>query len=339
MDFGWVSMVKEWLARGMIILGMLTVVAIPAANHWRDNQPIVIHARMAESGGWMPGSLTASVGQPLQLRLTSDDVTHGFAIGLLDQAAVNVYPGETTDLTVVFTHPGKYTFYCTRWCGVNHWRMRGTIEVTSPPATPVPVKPPLYVALGLNIDATHHASVTPEQLPSAWRGALLGTALSPAYTSRDYYLSHSPVDFWLALRDDSSYSNLTDQEVWDLVAWAWQINTTSKQIQAGQELFTANCAACHGLSGAGNGVYANDLASGSSPGAVTEPIGEHTLQPADFTNPTTMLSASPAHLQGKIIRGGMGTGMPAWGAIFTEDQTWALVAYLWTFQLELENNP
>jgi mono/diheme cytochrome c family protein len=52
-----------------------------------------------------------------------------------------------------------------------------------------------------------------------------------------------------------------------------------------------------------------------------------------------MLSASPALLQGKIIRGGMGTGMPSWGAIFTEDQTWALVAYLWTFQFNTEVIP
>jgi hypothetical protein len=40
-----------------------------------------------------------------------------------------------------------------------------------------------------------------------------------------------------------------------------------------------------------------------------------------------MLGASPALLQGKIIRGGMGTGMPYWGPIFTEAQTWALVDY------------
>jgi mono/diheme cytochrome c family protein len=52
-----------------------------------------------------------------------------------------------------------------------------------------------------------------------------------------------------------------------------------------------------------------------------------------------MLSASPAHLQGKIIRGGMGTGMPYWGPILTEDQTWALVAYLLTFQFEMERKP
>jgi mono/diheme cytochrome c family protein len=45
-----------------------------------------------------------------------------------------------------------------------------------------------------------------------------------------------------------------------------------------------------------------------------------------------MLGASSALLQGKILRGGMGSGMPYWGPILTEAQMWALTDYLWTFQ-------
>ena len=56
--------------------------------------------------------------------------------------------------------------------------------------------------------------------------------------------------------------------------------------------------------------------------------------PADFTDPQRMLGASPALLQGKILRGGMGTGMPMWGSIFTEEQIWDLVAHLYSFQFE-----
>jgi len=56
--------------------------------------------------------------------------------------------------------------------------------------------------------------------------------------------------------------------------------------------------------------------------------------PANFTDPKRMLGASPVLLQGKILRGGMGTGMPMWGSIFTEEQIWDLVAYLYSFQFE-----
>ena len=54
-------------------------------------------------------------------------------------------------------------------------------------------------------------------------------------------------------------------------------------------------------------------------------------KPASLNDPSSILGASPAILQGKITRGGMGTGMPMWGVIFTEDQIWNLVAYIYSF--------
>jgi mono/diheme cytochrome c family protein/plastocyanin len=330
---------KEWLARGIIILGLAIAIGVPAVGWWQQKQGIVVHAHMAETGGWTPENLTAEVGKPLHLRLTSDDVTHGFAVGQLDQPAVDVMPGEMADVTLVFDKPGKYTYYCTRWCSVNHWRMRGTIEVTGSQAPTEPVKPPLYVTLGLDIDADHHAPIIPAQMPAAWRGALLNRTIPDEYQSRDYYLSHTPIDLWLALRSEPTFNDLTDQDVWDLVAWVWQSYTTPEVIQTGRDLFASNCAACHGENGAGNGVFAEQLVASSENNNLNPAMGAQTKKPADFTDPTHMLSTSPAHLQGKIIRGGMGTGMPYWGPIFTEDQTWALVAYLWTFQFNLEVLP
>jgi mono/diheme cytochrome c family protein/plastocyanin len=332
-------MKKEWLARGIVTLGLAIAVVIPAVGWWQQKQGIVLHAHMAETGGWTPENLSAEVGKPLHLRLTSDDVTHGFAVGQLDQPSVDVLPGEMTDVTLVFDKPGKYTFYCTRWCSVNHWRMRGTIEVTGPNTITDPVKPPLYVTLGLDIDAEHLASVIPAQIPAAWHGALLKRAVPSEYTNRDYYLSHTPVDVWLGLRSEPSFNDLSDQDVWDLVAWVWQSNTTPDEIQTGRELFVANCAACHGENGAGNGVFADQLGARSGVEEPDQTMGTQTQRPANFTDPSRMLAVSPAHLQGKIIRGGMGTGMPYWGPIFSEDQTWALVAYLWTFQFALEVRP
>ena len=44
------------------------------------------------------------------------------------------------------------------------------------------------------------------------------------------------------------------------------------------------------------------------------------------------LAASNTLLQGKILRGGMGAGMLAWGAIFSAEELQALLDYLWTFQ-------
>ena len=66
-------------------------------------------------------------------------------------------------------------------------------------------------------------------------------------------------------------------------------------------------------------------------------MGGMGLQPAaDFTDPA-LLGASNALLQGKITRGGMGTGMPAWGTIFSDEELQALLDYLWTFQFPQED--
>ena len=336
---------KEWLARMIVILLVAAAISLPVVGWWQRSQGIVIHARMAETGGWTPENLTVQVGQPLHLRLTSDDVTHSFAIGQSDQPPVDVIPGEMTDVNLVFDYPGKYTFYCTRWCSVNHWRMRGTIEVTGPATTTETVKPPLYVTLGIDIDTKHLAEFVPAETPSALRGALLHQDIPVAYQSREYYLAHTPVELWKALRDEPAFQTLTDQDVWDLVAWVWQANTTSQELQMGKQLYAANCAACHGEQGGGNGVFADQLAQSKSVNPTEmaaddmPATGDMPTRPANFTDPNTMLSASPAHLQGKVIRGGMGTSMPYWGPIFTEKQTWALIAYLWTFQFEMEKTP
>jgi len=329
----------EWLARIIVIVLAAAAIAIPAGAWWVRSQGTVIHARMAETGGWTPESLTVEVGQPLHLRLTSDDVTHSFAVGQSDRSAVDVIPGEITEVTLTFDKPGKYTFYCTRWCSVNHWRMRGIIEVTGPEIALETIKPPLYVTLGLDIDAEHHAEVIPEQRPSASRGTKLGAGIPSEFQSREYYLSHTPVELWESLRGESGLSRLNDQDVWDLVALTWQTNTTPQDLKEGQQLYTTNCAACHGETGAGDGVFANELDQPKTSEHAGMQTGEMTVRPAGFTDPGHMLSTSPAHLQGKILRGGMGTGMPYWGPIFTEEQTWALVAYLWTFQFELEDQP
>lgn len=327
---------QEWLARILVLLLIAAAISIPAVGWLRRSPGIVIHARMAETGGWTPENLTAPVGEPLHLRLTSDDVTHGFAIGQSDQPAVDVIPGEMTDITLVFDKPGKYTFYCTRWCSVNHWRMRGVIEVTGAATKVEPVEPPLYVTLGLDIDAEHHAGSIPARKPSALRGALLSPSLPASYLSREYYLTHTPDELWQALRTEAAYQRLGDQDVWDLVAWVWQSNTAPQELSLGRQLYAANCAACHGEQGSGNGVFSEQLVQSASGELSEKPTGEMTTRPTDFTDPDHLLAASPAHLQGKIIRGGMGSGMPYWGPIFTEEQTWALVAYLWTFQFDME---
>ncbi len=331
------GMKREWLARGFLGL-TIGLMLVAVASGWRAYRSgLLLHARMAEQGGWSPDSISASVGQPLHLRLTSDDVTHSFAVGQTDWPVVDVHPGEVTEVTLTFDHPGKYVFYCTRWCGADHWRMRGTIEVAG--ADDLDGEPvltdhtPLYAALNLDIDAPHPASAAPPAKPSAVTGQVF-LGLAPAdYRSTSYLRSRSPAEVWQALRKEAALQKLSDSQVWDVAAALWQSTTSPQMLELGQELYAQNCAACHGEGGAGNGVFANRMEDQDSlPDAAMS--GQELQTPTDFTDAGAMLGASPALLQGKILRGGMGTGMPYWGPVFTEVQIWAIVDYLYTFQFD-----
>ncbi len=309
---------QERLARFLLVFLLVLVAAVTVGWRWYDQQNSIIHATIPENGGWTPDTITVQVGEPLPLRLTSDDMMHGFMVGRLDMEPVDIPPGKITEITLQFDEPGTYTFYCTRVCSATHWRMRGTIEVLGEDNEPsASVESPLYVTLGMDIDAPHPAAVVPEKRPSPPRGAAININIPTDYQSREVYERQSPAQVWQQLRDEPATTDLTDAQIWDLVSAIWQAQTDPVALQTGQELYTANCVTCHGPDGAGEGPFAALQA---------------TAVP-DFTDPTTLLGANSVILQGKLLRGGMGTGMPNFGTIFTDEQIWALVDYLWTFQL------
>ena len=321
----------ELLTRLIIMATLLGVVALPIFA-WM--QTPLIHAKIAENGGWSPDVIQARAGEPLHLQFTSDDVMHGFAVGQMEMQPVDIEPGKVSETTLTFTKPGIYTFFCTRWCGLNHWRMRGTIEVTGEPIAPEPVSPALYVTLGLNLDAPHLADAVPAEKPSAARGTGLLPQVTnlPDYQSPDYYRSHSPAQVF----QDLSSSGLADSQRWEVVSAIWAQNTSPAALAEGQQIYANNCAACHGETGGGNGVFAGQLAAkGQASNQTMSGSLEMSMQtPANFSDPQRLLGASPALLQGKILRGGMGTGMPMWGSIFTDEQIWNVIAYLYTFQFD-----
>lgn len=333
-------MKKETMARLLILVLVFGATLTPLIVRWVGSAEVVeLHAAMPEKGGWLTPNLVARVGEPLHLRLVSDDVVHGFAVGQSEIAPVDVLPGKPSDVTLTFDEPGTYTFYCTRWCGADHWRMRGTITVEgegiyhgvdSPDA-------PLYLQLGIDLDDPHDAKTLPVKKPNAVRGASFAARYPDSqfidYRSLDYYRTHSPAQTWSELRSDTGIAELDDDQVWDLVAWIWQQAIMPENISKGQALYDRDCVACHGVTGTGYGIFGAKAATVINDHSETEfnqPVGT----PADFTDSASIYGASPALLQGKILRGGMGTGMPSWGLIYTKEQTWALTDYLWQFSFQ-----
>lgn len=326
-------MKAENFARFLVLIVIVgSALGVIASRLYNPGITIELHGNMPEAGGWNPDVLHAQVGEPLHLRLTADDVVHGFRIGQSDHPAVDIEPGKMTDLTLTFDEPGTYTFYCTRWCGLNHWRMRGTIEVSGKGADEIqPVSQPLFVSLDIDIDAPHPATVVPSIRPGLSDNAMM-FELAEDYLDQNYYRSHSPDQVYRELRADNAYNTASDADIWAQVVRIWRTHTTQAGLAEGADIYAANCAACHGEAGAGDGVFAKEVQSQF--GKLMTGMEHASGLPTDFTDAHNILGASPALLQGKIVRGGMGTGMPSWGSIFTDQQTWNLVAYLYTFHFD-----
>ncbi|MBZ0275725.1 MAG: c-type cytochrome [Anaerolineae bacterium] len=320
---------REWLARITVVL-ILAGLPLAVLGYQYGLLPLIsservvnISATIPETGGFSPGSVQVRTGETVTLRFTSMDVTHGIAIGPglgIDLGQVD--PGKTQEITLTFERGGIYTFYCTVWCSPNHWRMRGILEVTDadgtiPPFPPDPVIDRL-VAEGINIDTTptpavFQSSASPLSLVV---GATVAAELDLPADLRDasWRRTHSPQQALMLLT--ALYPAEPESNLVDAVAYLWR--SSDEPAGRAAQLYEQNCAACHGPSGRGDGFAA----------VLT------TVQPAAFTDLAYMFTRRSDVLYAKIRRGGMGTDMPNFGTLFTPEETWALVDYVWSLALK-----
>lgn len=318
-----------------LIVTLIVLVGIPAGifgyRAWRttaeDIEIVDIIARVPEQGGFTPDRMTFQQGEEVRFRLSSPDVVHGFTIPGLGVNVDEIYPGKVVEVDVALDKPGRYAFACTRWCGVDHWRMRGVIEVEGAKDAILPAaQPPLYQQLGVDIDAIlHEAHDVPQRRPSASEGRSLGAVMPEELSTLDKRRTVSPADAFRYLRDDPANARLTADDVWNLVALALLEDTKPEALVRAKTLYERDCAACHGVDGRGDGVAGTNL-PGMQKMDPAMPSG-----PADFTDAAMMLAASDVRLQGKLIRGGMGTGMPEFGSLYTDEELWAMITFLRTF--------
>jgi cytochrome c oxidase subunit 2 len=320
------------IAVGLILIGL------PAATlsyqYWlrpamASTRVIDIDLSVPQKGGFAPGAITVKTGEPVTLRFASMDVTHGIAIGPglgIDLGQVD--PGQVKAITLMFDQPGTYTYYCNAWCSPDHWRMRGTIQVIDPanpnfvpPSQPDPVIAAL-IAEGVDTDAKHEeghghnddpALEITRPLSTQHGEALLDGVTMPATVNDPLWRrSHTPAQALDLLIEANSQALQAD--LIDVTAYLWTADTAPETLAAAQSLYNKNCAACHGQYGGGDGPASDTTAE----------------QPVAFDDPAYMFEMRSDVFYAKIRRGGMGTDMPNFGTLFTPEETWALVEYLWT---------
>ena len=96
--------------------------------------PLGIHQVVDVAGqqwSWEVKPNTVRAGSPVEFRVTSKDVNHGFAIYAPNgriATQTQAMPGFTNKLVHTFTQPGTYTLMCLEYCGIGHAPM--TTELT-----------------------------------------------------------------------------------------------------------------------------------------------------------------------------------------------------------------
>lgn len=105
---------------------------------------------------------------------------------------------------------------------------------------------------------------------------------------------------------------LTDAQIWDAAAYVWSLGTSPQTLSAGQTVYAAQCAACHGEDGSGNGPQAS---AGIN----------------DFTDIAAMMQVSQADLLTAYNASSNHTDL----AGLSEDDIWASLDYARSFSFEL----
>jgi len=125
-----------------------------------------------------------------------------------------------------------------------------------------------------------------------------------ALGSADVAAQASPADWFLVVTLGNMdnfmppFASLSDQERWDVVAYAQSLSKTSEQISQGEQLFNENCADC-----------SKDT----------------------FTDQEKMAALSTNDLVNMLVEGG--DGLPALGDTLSQDELHAVAAYLRTLTL------
>jgi len=199
-------------------------------------------------------------------------------------------------------------------------------DITPPPdyvsPTPMPTVGPLYPAeppspvRGAAIYAAHCAAC--HGADGLGNGALATEmpVTVPSIGLQEIASQYSPADWFTEVTRGSlsrgmpPFDSLTAQQRWDALAYVYSLSAPADTQAHAATLYAAQCAACHGATGRGDGPQA----AGLNPA------------PTNFTDETLLSKLSGADLY-RAIAQGVSPGMQAFAQL-SQDDTWALVGYV-----------
>ncbi|MGH8599416.1 MAG: hypothetical protein ACRET1_02040 [Burkholderiales bacterium] len=131
---------RRWLFLALIVLGIgvtwATLKQFPIPDQHAQLQAAQIVDVVGRQWSWSLSKSHLAADVPVEFRVTSADVNHGFAIYAPDDRIViqtQAMPGFTNKLLYTFRTPGKYRVLCLEYCGLAHHAMMAEFDVA--PAT------------------------------------------------------------------------------------------------------------------------------------------------------------------------------------------------------------
>ncbi|HWH58356.1 MAG TPA: cupredoxin domain-containing protein [Terriglobales bacterium] len=116
---------KHWKILPIIALTILASASF--ARHDDQTSPRVIEIK-AKRFAFEPSELTLKKGEPVVLRLSTEDVTHGLYLKPLKIDA-DIEPGKVSEVKITPDQVGKFVAICDHFCGAGHGNMHMVVNV------------------------------------------------------------------------------------------------------------------------------------------------------------------------------------------------------------------
>lgn len=130
--------IRRWWFLALVLLGIGVTWAslrqFPIPDQHAQSQAAQTVDAVGRQWSWQLSQNRFVAGVPVEFRVSSADVNHGFAIYGPDDRIVTqtqAMPGFTNRLVHTFVQPGKYRVLCLEYCGLAHHGMTTEFEVTA----------------------------------------------------------------------------------------------------------------------------------------------------------------------------------------------------------------
>src|ERR1700746_111917 len=112
------SSLMSRILRTLPMFALAFIASVSYARHDDASSPKIIELK-AKRFTFTPGEITLKKDEPVVLRLSTEDVTHGLSLKEL-QIDETIEPGKVSDVAITPRQTGKFVAACSHFCGAGH---------------------------------------------------------------------------------------------------------------------------------------------------------------------------------------------------------------------------